>query len=70
MDLARESDPSAESIRNWVARTIGKDGGREEKSDGLTAAERDELVRLRGEKKQLRVERDILCRAAAWFARA
>jgi transposase len=43
--------------------------GREEKSETLGAAERDELVRLRRENKQLRVERDILSRAAAWFAR-
>ena len=35
----------------------------------LTAAERDELARLRRETKQLRLERDILSRAAAWFAR-
>jgi hypothetical protein len=34
-----------------------------------TAAERDELARLRRENKQLRLERDILSRAAAWFAR-
>jgi len=33
------------------------------------AAERDELARLRRENKQLRLERDILSRAAAWFAR-
>ena len=36
---------------------------------GLSAAERDELVRLRRENKQLRLERDILSRATAWFAR-
>jgi transposase len=35
----------------------------------LTAAEREELARLRRENKQLRLERDILSRAAAWFAR-
>ncbi len=35
----------------------------------LAAAEREELARLRRENKQLRVERDILSRAAAWFAR-
>ena len=69
VDLAREFEPSAESIRAWVARATGKEGGREEKSDGLTAAERDELTKLRRENKQLRVERDILSRAAAWFAR-
>src|ERR1700730_15782186 len=35
----------------------------------LTAFERDELTRLRRENKQLRLERDILSKAAAWFAR-
>jgi transposase len=41
----------------------------EERARPWVAAERDELVRLRRENKQLRVERDILSRAAAWFAR-
>ena len=68
-DLAREFEPSAESIRAWVALATRKESGREEKGDGLSAAERDELGRLRRENKQLRVERDILSRAAAWFAR-
>ena len=36
---------------------------------GLGAAERDELIRLPRENKQLRLERDILSKAAAWFAR-
>lgn len=35
---------------------------------GLSIVERDELARLRREDKQLRVERDILSKAAAWFA--
>ncbi len=68
-DLAREFEPSAGSIRAWVALAARKEGGREEKGEGLSAAERDELCRLRRENKQLRVERDILSRAAAWFAR-
>ena len=68
-DLAREFEPSAESIRAWVTLAARKEGGQEEKGDGLSAAERDELGRLRRENKQLRVERDILSRAAAWFAR-
>ena len=36
---------------------------------GQVTAERDELVRLRREVRQLRVEREILSKAAAWFAR-
>jgi len=46
-----------------------KDGRRDEVIPGLSAVERDELSRLRRENKQLRVERDILSKAAAWFAR-
>lgn len=68
-DLAREFKPSCESIRAWALRADQKEGRREEKADGLAAAERDELARLRRENKQLRLEREILSRAAAWFAR-
>jgi transposase len=68
-DLAREFEPSAQAIRNWVAQSDRREGRREEKSDVLPAADRDELIRLRRENKQLRLERDILSRAAAWFAR-
>lgn len=58
-----------QSIINWVAQAERREDRREEKSKGLAAAERDELVRLRRENRQLRLERDILFRAAAWFAR-
>ncbi len=72
-DLAREFEPSSQAIRNWIAQADRQEGRREEKAavvdPGLSAAERDELARLRRENKQLRVERDILSRAAAWFAR-
>jgi transposase len=68
-DLSREFEPTAQSISTWLAQADKQEGRREEKVDGLAAAERDELVRLRRENKQLRLERDILSRAAAWFAR-
>ena len=68
-DLAREFEPSGQSIRNWVARADRKVGLREEKAAAAAFPERDELIRLRRENKQLRLERDILSRAAAWFAR-
>ena len=68
-DLAREFEPTAQSICHWVAQADRQEGRREEKGPGLAAAERDELARLRRENKQLRLERDILSRAAAWFAR-
>src|SRR6266480_4740971 len=65
-ELAREFEPTAQSIRNWVAEAE-RDTGR--RGDGLTTAEREELNRLRRENRQLRLERDILSKAAAWFAR-
>ena len=64
-DLAREFEPTAQSIGIWVAQADRQEGRREEAAPGLTAAERDELARLRREVRQLRVERDILSKAAA-----
>jgi transposase len=66
VELAGEFEPTAQSIRNWV-RQADRDEGRRE--DGLTTAEREELRRLRRENRQLREEREILAKAAAWFAR-
>ena len=70
-DLAREFEPSAQAIRNWVAEADRQEGRRQPRpvDPALTAAEREELVRLRRENRQLRLERDILSRATAWFAR-
>ena len=64
--LAREFEPSAGAIRNWVKQADLDEGRR---SDGLTTVERQELQRLKREVKQLRMEREILKKAAAWFAR-
>jgi transposase len=68
-DLAKEFEPTAQSIRNWIAVADKREGRRPEASDALTSAEREELLKLRRENKQLRLERDILSRATAWFAR-
>jgi transposase len=65
-ELAQEFEPTAQSIRNWVGQAEC-DAGR--RSNGLTTAEREELNQLRRENRQLRLERDILSKAAAWFAR-
>ena len=65
-DLAREFEPTAQTIRNWVAQADRDEGRRD---DGLTTAEREELRRLRRENRRLREEREILSKATAWFAR-
>jgi transposase len=65
-ELAKEFEPSAQTIRNWLAQDE-RDAGR--RSDGLTTPERQELSRLRRENRQLKLEREILSKAAAWFAR-
>jgi transposase len=65
-ELAREFEPTAQSIRNWVAQADRDEGRR---GDGLTSGEREELNRLRRENRQLKLEREILSKAAAWFAR-
>jgi transposase len=65
-ELGREFEPSGQTIRNWVAQADRDEGRR---PDGMTSAEREELRKLRRENRQLRVEREILKKAAAWFAR-
>ena len=63
--LAQEFDLSAWTVGHWVkqaARNEGKGDG------GLTSAEREELAQLRRENRRLKEERDILSKAAAWFA--
>ena len=64
-ELAREFEPTAQSIRNWVTQADLDEGCRH---DGLTSDERQELARLRRENRILREEREILAKAAAWFA--
>jgi transposase len=64
-ELAREFEPSANAIREWIKQAALDDGLR---SDGLTTSEREELTRLRRENRILREEREILSKAAAWFA--
>jgi transposase len=65
-ELAREFEPTAQSISTWV-KQAERDAGK--RIDAPTSAERDELGRLRRENHRLRQERDILAKAAAWFAR-
>ena len=64
--LAREFEPSAQTIRAWVKQADIDEGRRD---DGTTTAEREELARLRRENRELKMEREILKKAAAWFAK-
>jgi len=64
--VARELDLTDSAVRAWVAqaqadRTKGK--------TGLTTAEREELARLRKENRELKLERDVLKKAAVFFAK-
>jgi transposase len=65
-ELAREFEPTAQSICTWV-KQAERDAGK--RIDGPTSAEPEELGRLRRENHRLRQGRDILAKAAAWFAR-
>ncbi len=65
-ELAREFEPTAQCIRDWVKAAERPQGIR---ADGLTQADHEELIRLRRENKILRQEKEILKKAAAWFAR-
>ena len=73
-ELAREFEesgdgtvePTANTIRKWVEQLDQDEGLR---ADGLTSEERTELRQLRRKVKQLELEREILGKAAAWFAR-
>ena len=64
-ELSKEFGCSTWAIRCWLKRSDrDQDGG----DGGLTTVEREELTRLKREVRQLRQEREILSKAAAWFA--
>jgi transposase len=65
-ELAAQFKIGGQTIRNWL-KQADVDAGR--RSDGLTSVERDELAKLRKKVRQLEIEREILSKAAAWFAR-
>jgi transposase len=64
-EVCRDLDLTETAVRRWIAQA-DIDAGRR---DGLTTAEREELSRLRRENRVLREERDILKKAAAFFAK-
>ena len=65
-ELAKEFEPTSNTIRNWLQQADRDEGRR---SDGLTTEEREELRSLRRELRQVKLEREILAKATAWFAR-
>jgi len=64
--VARELDLTASALSLWVRHTQAE---RTQGKTGLTKAEREELGQLRKENRELRMERDILKKAAAFFAK-
>ena len=67
-ELSREFGPTAQSIANWIAHDARDRGKPLPGKEGLSTLEREELVRLRRENRQIKQERDILAKATAWFA--
>lgn len=65
-ELAREFGCTGWTIARWVKQADQEAGAG---SGGLSVKEREELLRLRQENRQLRREREILSKATAWFAR-
>ena len=64
--VARDLDLTASALRGWVVRARAD---RTKGKTGLTSEERAELSKLRREVRELRMERDILKKAAAFFAK-
>ena len=65
-NLATEFKLARQTVRNWIKQAQIDTARR---NDGLTTAEHEEISRLRKRVRQLETERDILSKAAAWFAR-
>jgi transposase len=64
--VARDLDLTETALRAWVTRARAD---RSRGGTGLTTGEREELARRRKENRQLRLEREILKNAAAFFAK-
>ena len=67
-ELSREFGPTAQSIATWIAQDARDRGKALRGKEGLSTPEREELVRLRRQLRQVQMERDILAKATAWFA--
>lgn len=66
-ELSREFGVSAQTIANWLAAASQKRSPAPV-AGTLSAAEREELLQLRRQLRQVQMERDILAKATAWFA--
>ena len=66
-EVARDLDLTENSLREWIRRADADAG--KGPAGALTSDERAELARLRRENRQLQMERDILKKAATFFAR-
>lgn len=67
-ELAKEFGCHATTILNWVRPSDGVNGTEPANPAALSASERQELIELRRKLRQVQMERDILAKAAAWFA--
>jgi len=67
-ELSREFKVTGQTISNWIAQDARDRGKPLAGKEGLSTAEREELVRLRRKLRQVEQERDILVKATAWFA--
>ena len=65
--VAKDLDLTESALRNWVNEAKASQEPRP--AEALSAAEREELLRLRKENRQLQMERDLLKTAAAFFAK-
>jgi transposase-like protein len=65
--VARDLDLTESALRGWVQRAEA--ASKPPAPEALSTAEREELLRLRRENKRLQMDRDILVKAAAFFAK-
>ncbi len=65
--VARDLDLTESALRGWVEQARADAG--KGKPGALTSVEREELARLRKEVRELRMDREILKKAAAFFAK-